>query len=275
MQKAKGTVKVILDGQGGDEVFGGYFLMGAYLRGIIKDRKLLKSVAEIGNFIRFLNKQGLHSFSSWLFPRQYSKIAGAGLSEKFKIINQGLLGKIDKQKLFNNLEPPKKFRHYINNLSYHFITNLTIPTLLHYEDRSSMAHSIESRVPFLDYRLVELGLNLKPEQLSLKGESRPLYRKAMRPYLPREIVNRKDKLGFPTPFLMWSRTTLKSYINDTLLPGSASIKEFIDGKRLEKNLRNHFNRSKDYSWEIWRLLSLENILNLYKSLHNSKNLNSY
>ncbi|MCI0450656.1 MAG: asparagine synthase (glutamine-hydrolyzing) [Chlorobi bacterium] len=265
MQRAKGIVKVLLDGQGGDEVFGGYFLMGAYLRGLIKDLNFSGMVSEAGNFLKFFNKQGVHSFSSWLFPQQYNKIAGTGLSEKFKIIKRDLLGEIDKEKLYNNLEPPKKFRNYINNLSYHFITNLTIPSLLHYEDRSSMAHSIESRVPFLDYRLVELGMNLAPNHLSYKDTSRPLYRKALIPYLPEEIVNRKDKLGFPTPFSKWSRTILKNYITDCLLSDTALISEFVDRSSLEQNLTKHFEMKKDFSWEIWRLLSLENSLKLYKS----------
>jgi asparagine synthase (glutamine-hydrolysing) len=261
MRKAQNNVKVLLDGQGGDEVFGGYFLMGAYLRGILKDRKITKAFSEFKHFMEFLNKQGIHSFSSWLFPRQYNKIA----RNKFKIINKNLLKQVDKSELYFDIGPPKKFFSYINNLSYHFITNLTIPTLLHYEDRSSMAHSIESRVPFLDYRLVELGLNLDPGHLSFKSTSRPLYRKALQQYLPEEIVNRKDKLGFSTPFSKWTKTILKDYILDNLLATNALIYEFADKTQLEHNLKNHFNGLKDYSWEIWRLLSLENILNLYKN----------
>ena len=270
MAAAKGNVKVLLDGQGGDEVFGGYFLMGAYLRGVIRDKKVMGVFSEFKNFVEFLNKQGIHSFSSWLFPKQYSKIIKTGLSEKYKIINKSLLREIDSDSLNLDLEPPKKFCSYINNLSYHFITSFTIPTLLHYEDRSSMAHSIESRVPFLDYRLVELGLNLKPEFLTHKGTSRPLFRKALQPYLPREVVERKDKLGYPTPFAKWTVTVLKDYITDTLINDNALIYEYADKKQLELNLSNHFKGNKDYSWEIWRLLSLENILNLYKSYNKAQ-----
>lgn len=267
MAKAKGNVKVLLDGQGGDEVFGGYFSMGAYLRGIIKDKKVIGLFKEYKNFLQFLNKQGFHSFSNWLFPKQYGKIARTHLSEKFRIIKRSVLADIDRDTLNFDIEPPKKFKSYINNLSYHFITNMTIPALLHYEDRSSMAHSLESRVPFLDYRLVELGLNLKPQFLSDKGVSRPLFRNALQQYLPPEIAGRKDKLGYPVPFEKWTRTVLKDYINDKLISNDNNlIYEFIDKSQLEQNLIKHNKGTKNFSWELWRLLSLENVLRLYKSL---------
>jgi asparagine synthase (glutamine-hydrolysing) len=266
MTKAKGNVKVLLDGQGGDEVFGGYFLMGAYLRGIIKDGKMLSLFSEFNHFLRFLNKQGIHSFTHWLFPKQYGKIARTNLSEKFRIIKKSVLAEIDKESLNFDLDPPKKFKSYVNNLSYHFITNMTIPSLLHYEDRSSMAHSLESRVPFLDYRLVETGLNLKPRFLSNRNVSRPLFRKALQSYLPKEIANRKDKLGYPTPFEKWTKTGLKDFINDKLTGNPNSlIYEYIDKNQLEQNLLKHYKGTKNFSWEIWRLLSLENVLGLYKS----------
>ncbi len=263
MAEAKGKVKVLLDGQGGDEVFGGYFQMGAYLRGIIKDRRIGKLIGESGNFLQFLNKTGIHSFSSWLFPRQYGYLTRSKLSSKFDILNKDFLNSIDQKSLFLDIEPPKKFGNYLNNLSYHFIRNITIPALLHYEDRSSMAHSIESRVPFLDYRLVELGVNLNASHLSHRGISRPLYRKALKPYLPEQVVNRKDKLGFPVPFTEWTRGSLKSYIQENLLSESNILFKYIDKVQLEQNIRNHNSSIKDYSWEIWRLLSLKNFLELF------------
>lgn len=264
MNKARDKVTVLLDGQGGDEVFGGYMLIGAYLRGLVKDRRLAKAVTEFKYFAEFLKKNGLHSFAGWLFPRQYSRLVRSRLSKKFDILKPEILSQTGKEILAFDIEPELKFPNYINNLSYHFVTNITIPTLLHYEDRSSMAHSIESRVPFLDYRLVELGLNLQPEHLAYKGLSRPLYRKALQPYLPEEVVNRKDKLGYPTPFILWTRKGLKNYITDLLGSNSAMIYDFIRKQAVEENLRLHFAGEKDYSWEIWRLLSLENFLKLYK-----------
>jgi asparagine synthase (glutamine-hydrolysing) len=171
---------------------------------------------------------------------------------------------MDKRQLHFDTEPPKKFKSYINNLSYHMMINMTIPTLLHYEDRSSMAHSVESRVPFLDYRLVEFGLNLPKKHLAYKNTSRPLYRKALTSYLPPEIVKRKDKLGFPTPFTVWSRTVLKDYILSKLAPAEGHFYDFVDKEYLKTVLNEHFESKRDSGWEIWRFLSLQNFLNMHK-----------
>lgn len=264
MQKAKEKVKVLLDGQGGDEVFGGYFQMGAYLRGVLRDKNLFRIASESANFMKFFNKNGLHSFTSWLFPRQYGYMTRSKLSARFSIINSSLLNEMERNALYFDVEPPKKMGSYLGSLSYHFIRNMTIPALLHYEDRSSMAHSIESRVPFLDYRLVELGINLRSKYLSYKGISRPLYRKALKPYLPEEVVNRKDKLGFPVPFAEWTHRSLKNLINDELSGSESPMFDFVDRKSLTNNLDAHFNKTRDYSWEIWRLLSLNNFLKLFQ-----------
>lgn len=266
MKKAGEKVKVLLDGQGGDEVFGGYFQMGAYLRGILRDKNIFKIASESKNFIQFFNKSGIHSFTGWLFPKQYGYMTRSKLSARFNIINKELLNKIKKSSLYFDVEPAKKFSSYLGSLSYHFIHTMTIPALLHYEDRSSMAHSIESRVPFLDYRLVELGVNLSSKYLSYKGISRPLYRKAVTPYLPKEIVNRTDKLGFPVPFNDWTRGSLKNMITDELLTGNNSLFDYIDRITLEKNLESHFKNEKDYSWEIWRMLSLNNFIRLFSKI---------
>lgn len=268
MSRAREKVKVLLDGQGGDEVFGGYFLMGAYLRGLIKDRRILRLLKESRNYMLFLSRKGLHSFTGWMFPRQYGFMAVSRFSGKMDILNREFLKGKDPKSLYFDAEPPYKFKSYINNLSYHFISNQTIPSLLHYEDRSSMAHSIESRIPFLDYRLVELGLNLSPDLLSEKDVSRPLYRKALEPFLPAEVTQRRDKLGFPTPFSAWSKTVLKDYILDILFKKDARIREYVNITKMKQNLDDHFSGKIDYGWEIWRFLSLEQISEMYSDKKN-------
>lgn len=262
MQEAKKKVKVLLDGQGGDEVFGGYFQTATHLRSLIANKDVKNIFIDFSLFLKFLNQNGIHSFSGWLFPKLYNKIVRRFLSSRSKMLNPDILSFTGKQSSEYDSDPPKITKSYLNNLSYHFIRNITIPTLLHYEDRSSMAHSIESRVPFLDYRLVEFGLNLKPIHLQSKSVSRPLYRKALSPYLPESIVNRKDKLGYPVPFGKWTRTTLKKYLTDTLSDKNSLVYDFLNYKIIQNNLNEHFKNRIDYAWEIWRIIGLKKFLEL-------------
>ena len=266
MKKAKEKVKVLLDGQGGDEVFGGYFSRQLYLTSHLKDMNLKKILGKFRQYSMFLSKDKMHSLSNWLFPKFYNKLIFSQISNNYKIFNEELRNSIKKSGAYIDALPPKKFRNYINNLSYHFITNMTIPTLLHYEDRSSMAHSIESRVPFLDYRLVEFGTNLPPEHLVYNDISRPLFRKSVEPYLPEEIVKRRDKLGYPVPFAEWTRGPIKNYVTDILLNENSPLFNFFDRPNLKTNLDMHLEGKIDYSWDIWKLLALNNFINLYRNL---------
>jgi asparagine synthase (glutamine-hydrolysing) len=271
MQKAKEKVKVLLDGQGGDEVFGGYFGIGTYLRSLIKDKRRREFFKNLNLFLSFVNKDGIHSFTSWLFPGFYNRVVRGHFSEKYKIFNKDIISNIKKKDLYFDVAPPEIEGEYFNNLSRHFITKLTIPTLLHYEDRSSMAHSIESRVPFLDYRLVEFGVNLPPHYLFDKNNTRPLFRKAFENYLPELIAKRKDKLGYPVPFDKWTRNELKEFVNESLTNQNAAVYNYLNQDIVKKNLLRHYKREIDYGWEIWRLLSLEKFLTIDKMVKQKLN----
>lgn len=266
MKKAKSKVKVLLDGQGGDEVFGGYYGTWTFLLSIMKEKKIMSFFSNLKLFFNFLNKNDLHHLSSYLFPYLYNKVVRGYLSNNFNILNKDILSKTPKHELYYDAAPPKLFKHYINNFSYHYIRTLTIPSLLHYEDRASMAHSIESRVPFLDYRLVQLGINLHPHHLIYKKVSRPLYRKALENNLPAEIINRKIKLGFPTPFAKWTRKTLKPMVTDILLSKKSKIYEYLNMDFVKQKLDSHFEEKIDFSWFIWRLLSLEKFLSIVNTI---------
>lgn len=266
MQKAKGKVKVLLDGQGGDEVFGGYFNYGNYLRSLIRDKKIKDIIINRKLFLSLFKNNSTLDFSNWLFPDFYNKFFRVNFSKKFKVLDSNILSKLKRKELYHDITPPKLFKNYLNNLSYHYITNLTIPALLHYEDRSSMAHSIESRVPFLDYRLVEFGVNLPSDFLAQGGLTRPLYRKAFKDFLPSQITARRDKLGFPVPFDKWTRTNIKEYVLDLFTNPNAKIYNYINKKYLDENMAKHFKEDINYGWYIWRLLSFEKFLSLVNHL---------
>ncbi|MDB0031405.1 asparagine synthase (glutamine-hydrolyzing) [Opitutales bacterium] len=97
------------------------------------------------------------------------------------------------------------------NLSQHskFMMNHGMRTLLHWEDRNSMAHSIESRVPFLDYRMIPLLLSLNDNQRVAGGWTKSIIRHSMDGILPQKVIFRKDKMGFVTPESIWAKNELK------------------------------------------------------------------
>jgi asparagine synthase (glutamine-hydrolysing) len=91
----------------------------------------------------------------------------------------------------------------------------SIQTLLHYEDRMAMAHGVESRVPFLDHRLVELAFSLPSSYKIHPPFGKYVHREAMKDIIPADIYNRKDKAIFSTPFYSsWMQNHLKEYISD-------------------------------------------------------------
>jgi asparagine synthase (glutamine-hydrolysing) len=120
----------------------------------------------------------------------------------------------------------------------------SLPMLLHYEDRNSMAHSVEARVPFLDHRLVEFSIGLGARHKIVGGDTKRVLRRAMKGIMPQVICERRDKLGFATPEQHWFRGALRSAIEggveDTLklYPGllnpvgtRALVREMLDGGR--------------------------------------------
>jgi asparagine synthase (glutamine-hydrolysing) len=109
----------------------------------------------------------------------------------------------------------------------------SVPTLLHYEDRMSMSRSIEVRIPFLDYRLVELLAKVHPAEKFDKGWTKSIFRKAISGLVPKEIQYRRDKKGFSIPEEYWVKGTFKNRMLKMF--GSPMMAEdfgLIDRKRL-------------------------------------------
>lgn len=121
----------------------------------------------------------------------------------------------------------------LNNFLYHLTFNSSLPTLLQFEDRNSMAFSIESRVPFLDHRLVEFIFSLPDEAKIHNGATKRVLREALRGILPDSITDRKDKKGFVTPGeVKWLRGPLSFLLDqqfgDINFLNKAKVKSLID-----------------------------------------------
>ena len=139
------------------------------------------------------------------------------------------------------------------DLMTHFDFKTLLPALLQVEDRMSMAHGLESRVPFLDYRLVELAATI-PSNIKFKdGTMKQLLKQVTKEYLTEEIFNRKDKMGFPTPLNEWISGEARDFVRSIFSSVTAKNRDLIDNTKVLEKLDSETK----YGRKIWGLLCLE------------------
>ena len=201
-------VIVMLDGQGADEALGGYHgYFGPRLAGLLVRGRWLQFARE-SSAIRTL-----HGYSRGYQARLLAnELLGSGLADRLR----RLAGRTVRAPDFLDLarlgavpqsphEGSVNLRDPVRSLGLAQLTSLNVPMLLHWEDRDSMAHGVEARLPFLDYRLVEFCLGL-PEDFKLRdGWTKRVLREGMRGRLPEAVRTRRDKLGFATAEEVWMR----------------------------------------------------------------------
>ncbi|HEX8491213.1 MAG TPA: asparagine synthase (glutamine-hydrolyzing) [Pyrinomonadaceae bacterium] len=260
--------KVVLGGQGGDEIFGGYtrYLI-AYFEQCIK--AAIDGTINNGNFIVTYesiipNLTALHNYKPMLqeFWRE-------GLFEDmdkryFRLINRApllqdeiywnLLGDYSPfetfQTIFNGQNVGKE--SYFDRMT-HFDFKTLLPALLQVEDRVSMAHGLESRVPFLDHPLVEFAATMPADIKFKDGTMKQVLKNAMRPVLPDVIVDRKDKMGFPTPLTEWLKGEAHDFVQDVFSSPRALGRELVNNKLVLDSLA----REPKFGRKAWGLLCLE------------------
>lgn len=261
--------KVVLGGQGGDEIFGGYarYLI-AYFEQCIK--AAIDGTMHDGDFIVTYesiipNLRALKSYKPLL-----KQFWSQGLFEPmdrryFSLINRApLLGDAVRWELLNGHDTFEAFSGIFNGsnvdqkASYfdamtNFDLKALLPALLHVEDRMSMAHGLEARTPLLDHELVEMACSA-PSNIKFKnGTMKHLFKQVIKPFLPPEILSRTDKMGFPTPFNDWLQGEAREFILDTFNSQAARSRELVDNRRILGKLEQEprFGRT------IWGLLCLE------------------
>ena len=199
---AENGVKVMLDGQGADEALMGYHgFFGTRFSDLFCRCQFLRLWREI------MDTKNIHGYSA---VESLTNLTRALLSQSLGTPLIKLVGRNYRAPAWLNLAVPGtetnshvqnlgSYSNSLHSLSYEQLTVTSIPLLLHWEDRDSMAHSIESRVPFLDYRLVEFMLGLPDEFKLSDGITKRVLREGMSGVLPDRIRDRMDKLGFVTP----------------------------------------------------------------------------
>ena len=136
--------------------------------------------------------------------------------------------------------------------------------LLKWEDRNSMHFSLEARVPFLDYRMVEKILATSSDEMINKGMTKHILRGAMKGTLPEKIRTRIDKIGFETPQDEWFRTEIfKNFIGDLLDSDSFKNRNIIDVKKAKSLFKKHLSEEINISKEIWKWIHLELMVSIF------------
>ncbi len=255
MELAHGQkMKVLLDGQGGDETLGGYF---RYLPSRLRDLLLAADLPGFGSLwgsvvARLgLPTAVLHTFEPWL-PAALVEGArsrfGAG---KDRVLSRVLARVRSDVPAWPNAERSELWRH----LAFDTLTR-QLPSLLRYEDRNSMAFSIETRLPFLDYRLVEFAFAL-PDELKIDGSTtKAIARRALAERVPESIRARRDKMGFETPADVWMKRRFAAEVKRRLSrPGP--LQDWIEPKVLAAEFDGFLAGRRAIGLQVWRWLSLE------------------
>lgn len=247
------NVKVILDGQGADEQLAGYhgFFAPRYA-GLFKSLKIVELLQEISVADR-IHAHGkmfaIKLIADSLLPESIrQKIKKVNDSPEW--LNMEKLGAV-KQDPFVQIGAKATT---IRQLSSAQLTHSNLPMLLHWEDRDSMAHSVESRLPFLDYRLVEFTLGLPDEYKLSKGITKKVLREGMKGILPEEIRMRMYKLGFVTPEEVWIRDKASDVFLDKVRNAVAVSNGILNDKVIEK-ARRIVEGKESFSFYIWRIIS--------------------
>ncbi|HTE91301.1 MAG TPA: asparagine synthase C-terminal domain-containing protein, partial [Terriglobales bacterium] len=171
-------------------------------------------------------------------------------------INWSLLGDYSPFETFRSIFRVKNVpkESYFDSMTHYDFKTL-LPALLQVEDRMSMAHGLESRVPFLDRDLVKLAATI-PSNIKFKdGNMKHVLKSSMKSVLPESILNRTDKMGFPVPLQEWfaEKGIVREFVTDILSSQNAKTRPLIDNRRVLAGI----DQEQKFGRKIWGFLCLE------------------
>lgn len=260
--------KVVLGGQGGDEIFGGYTrYLVAYFEQCIKGA--IDGTLKNGNFVVTYesiipNLQALSNYKPMIKEFFSQGLFDPMDKRYFHLINRApnLSSEINWHE-FSEYSPFESFCKIFNGdnvgkESYfdkmtHFDFKSLLPGLLQVEDRMSMAHSIESRVPLIEPKIVEFAATMPSDVKFKDGALKLIYTNTIKDTLPPDVLNRKNKMGFPVPFNQWMKSDIKDFVFDIMSSKVAKERQYISNAKVIDQIDNQA----EFGRKIWGLLSLE------------------
>jgi asparagine synthase (glutamine-hydrolysing) len=262
-------VKVVLGGQGGDEIFGGYArYVVAYLEQALKGA--INGNTDEGEHIVSLQNiiPNLRSIEKYqpMIKKFWSEGVFDPMDQRYFHLIDRMNGNISMydpefvtdysrdaifkrfQTLFND---PNTFSYFNKMTNFDMFGSL--PALLHVEDRMSMGVSIESRVPLLDRRIVDLVAKMPPAMKFKGGKMKHTLVQSVGDYLPDSIQQRNDKMGFPVPLHLWAKKEARDFIGDILLSQKSKERNIFNTAEIEKLITNE----RPFGRQLWGMLCLE------------------
>ncbi|MDD5232440.1 MAG: asparagine synthase (glutamine-hydrolyzing) [Syntrophales bacterium] len=264
-------VKVVLTGEGSDELLGGY---ARYRKTLLNLKAGTAYEKAVPGMIRKRVREAVCSRSG--SSRSFHRLSRSFLCvesdpeniffDNFSVFSKrelpGLLFESVREEI-SGVNPYRIQMEHFREIGDQFLNRMLhadmhtyLQELLMKQDQMSMAASIESRVPFLDHKLVEFVAGLEPGVKIRKGTTKCLLREAMSGVLPEEIIRRR-KMGFPVPLHRWFRDGVFPPLDEFLLGERAVSRQIFNIDCIRRLLGEHRNDVRDHSARIWSLLNLE------------------
>jgi asparagine synthase (glutamine-hydrolysing) len=267
---AREHVTVVLGGQGGDEIFGGYArYLAAYLEQALKGavfatqteghfvvtlESIIPNLPALRQYVPMLQ----HLWREELFeplPRRYFRLLDRS-PDLFSLLSEASRREFSRRRVaesFRLVFDKPGITSSINKMLA-FDIEVVLPTLLQVEDRASMHASLESRVPLLAPKILRLAASIPPTIKFKNGQLKHVFREAAAGFLPEAVLRRKDKMGFPVPLTEWLRQgPVREFAADLLLSRACRERGIFDGEALEALM----NREGPHSRQVWGALCLE------------------
>jgi asparagine synthase (glutamine-hydrolysing) len=253
---AEHGVKVLLDGQGADELLAGYHgFFGAYFADLLAQGRGVTLLRELGAYRRLHGPLSRHALATLVRALLPAPLVG-GLRGRLTG-SADWMGKDFRRQWGAPAAEPARTGSHMQAMQRRLLTGNGLRALLHYEDRNSMAFGIETRLPFLDYRLVEFLCGVDPAHKIRRGWTKAILRDAMAGILPEEVRRRADKMGFVTPEDVWFRTSLRAMGRDILSDPRTRARGYLNVEAARAHFERHAAGHTNVSQTIWRWLNLE------------------
>jgi len=243
-------LKVMIDGQGADEQLAGYGGNDLpFYSGLLQQVKILSLLDEASAYKKEKGKWPV-GFLLGALQMNGGKIMAGLLPQKLKIKDAPTVSWL------HGAEPANIHKSVARSLKENLMRQVfgePLPALLRYEDHNSMAWSVESRTPFMDYRLVEFTLGLPARYIYKKGVRKAILRKAMHGVIPADIENRKDKMGFVTPEEVWLKGEGKEWFLEAIDYTCKEFKHLIKEDVLKQHVDDIISSKEPFSYVPWRV----------------------